>query len=432
MTELLFVCFIFLMFTTYFLFDGDMLAPSFVFCSTYAFCIGCALVNKNQWELDISDMTFWVLLSGAFVFIFANVVCKAFIVSKRQIRREVLPIFINKKLTKAIVVFDYVFLCAWIYNVYKIASYFGGVTSIGVMMSVYRLKTSYEAAASMPGLLNQLVKIVTACAYIYLFSFINNVVVKTWRRTWIYLIPIIIYIVFSLFASNRLNILYIAAAGVTYYFLVKRYQLGKPKKSLKLILKLIGLFFLLLAGFYVIRLMIGRLTSQDKGLIQYITSYAGGSIKLLDLFFESPQHSNIWGKETFISLLGNLKGFHLIHFEDYISHKEFRTVNGLILGNIYTAYRSWYADFKMPGVMILNLGFAMFFNVFYYQLLHHDYMNNKLLVILYGYLMPALFLHPIDDCFYKYVFCLGFLLYLLIYYMLINGLLGGFKIKFRK
>lgn len=432
MIELLFLTFIFLTFISYMIFEGDMLAPAFIVCAMYTFSVGCALINKTAWKLDdFSMMTFGVLVSGALVFIAINIFCRMIFAPKALNRQSIERIDIRKGVTDFIIIFDAIFLVAWVYNVYLISSHYGATGTLGVMMSVYRAQTSYSSEASMPGVLSQLLKIVTACAYIYLFAFINNAIIDSWKKYKEYLVPIILYLIVSLFSSNRLNMLYVVAAAVTYYFLLKKYQLGKPKRSLKLICRIIGAFLLILLVFYGVRLLVGRLTSEDAGLIEYITKYAGGSIKLLDLYFNNPVKSKIWGKETFPSLIGNLKGFGLMDFDDYIVHKEFRRVNGMNIGNIYTAYRSWYADFGMTGIITLNIGFASFYNIYYYVLMRKNNIAHRQLIIMYGYLVPALFLHSIDDYFYKYVFCMGFALYVIVFYVMIGFILGGHKIKFK-
>lgn len=144
--------------------------------------------------------------------------------------------------------------------------------------------------------------------------------------------------------------------------------------------------------------------------------YAGGPVKLFDLFLQQPLHSSFWGKETFIAVNQTFNKLGLFNIPQYLVHKEFRSYNGIVLGNVYSAYRNWYADFGFKGTMVLQTMFSMFFNFFYYKLRSTKYYDNeKFGIIIYGYMASSIFLHPIDDEFYRYTISIGFLIYTMVF-----------------
>lgn len=50
--------------------------------------------------------------------------------------------------------------------------------------------------------------------------------------------------------------------------------------------------------FSVSRSWVGR--TNESGMLEYVTTYAGGSIQLFDLYMQDPEPpSNVFGKETF-------------------------------------------------------------------------------------------------------------------------------------
>lgn len=210
------------------------------------------------------------------------------------------------------------------------------------MMEAYRLKTQYslDTDVRMPGYLTQASKVVIASGYIYTFAIIENMLNKTLNKKDTILVILIVgtYIVMSLFDSNRLNLLQLLGAAVIYYLVLDNKI--NYKKVGSIALRLVLLFAILLFIFYEIRLLIGRSNTGNDTLVEYITKYAGGSIKLFDLFVtDSVKHiSPVWGFQTFSSLIKTFRGF-IPSIPDAISNQEFRIFNGISLGNVYSAYR---------------------------------------------------------------------------------------------
>lgn len=415
---------------TYIVFNGDIMAPSFIFCAMYTFSIGCALVNYDAWGLSvITNQLVELYLLGAIIFILIGLLCKVLFAKnyKAPSEKGLKKITIGNYVTFSLILINTVALLLWIINVYKISG--GG--SFSVMMESFRLKTSYGTDASMPNYLLQLSKIVTVSGYIYGFVYINNLLSGNGNKFLnLLLVNPAIYLLFSIFSSNRLNFLNFISALVIYYYLLKSVKLNMENRSIRLIIKLITLFLLVLLVFYGIRLLVGRISSENSNLIDYITMYAGGPVKLFDLYLQQPIHSNIWGKETFISVNQLLRKLGIFDIPQYLVHKEFRTYEGINLGNVYSAYRNWYADFGFKGTILLQSIFSIFFNIYYYKLRGTRYYDkHKLGVILYGYMASCIFLHPIDDEFYRYTISIGFLVYLLIFWVIYKLTIK--KIKFR-
>ena len=162
--------------------------------------------------------------------------------------------------------------------------------------------------------------------------------------------------------------------------------------------------------------------------MDYITFYISGPIKLFDLFLKDPIHdSTIWGKETFVSLVGTLRDLGA-NIPLYLQHKEFRTYNGVELGNVYSAYRNWFADFNLTGTFLLQALFSLFYNLYYYKIQKMDINKHKILFIIYGYMAEGLFLHPIDDWLFSMYFSVGMIIYIILFIVLYLAITK--KVKF--
>lgn len=405
------------------------MAPPFLFCSMYFFSITCAFLNKKSWGIDLSQQTFYIYIVGAVIFILVGIICKLILVDSREQNVnniEIRRMDINVAITLLIIVINLFGLYLWIKNVQLIA---GPSTSFSNMMESYRGKTSYSFEETMPGYVQQLSKVILVSAYIYIFVLVNNYVCKNLKKIDIlYAIPVLIYVVLSIFDSNRLNLLQIISTAVVYFGMLWTLKNGSQKGSVKFIFRLLITFMVVLVAFYGIRILVGRTISKNVDFLDYITMYAGGPVKLLDMFIRDPiHHPDLWGKETFISMYNSLRKFDP-SIPKYLVHKEFRTYNNIDLGNVYSAYREWYADFGMTGVVVLQSIFALFFNTYYYALKSINFYNRKFLVIIYGYMASVIFLHPIDDKFFTTVVSVGFIITLVVFYIMYNLTIKKYRI----
>ncbi|HIS89155.1 TPA: oligosaccharide repeat unit polymerase [Candidatus Avigastranaerophilus faecigallinarum] len=422
----LFLIFIALVFITYQLFVHDFLAPAFLFCVMYTVSIGCALINYQQWGLnDYSQEAFNIYLFGALLFIFVSYLVKILILPNNSLKMPdyTARININAGITVVLTFINLIVLVLWVKNVKTI----GGGGSLSQALENYRINTSYSiGGVGIPGYLQQMSKITTASGYIYGFILIYNIVHHTVKKDDYYLcLPnTIIYILFSLFDSNRLNILGVIASYVVYYYFMK----NSKGKGFKTLIRLTEIFVVLLIVFYGVRLMVGRSSSKGNSFIEYISMYAGGPVKLFDMFIRDPvQNTGIWGKETFPSLL---KTFRSLGYDipQYISKKEFRFYNGINLGNVYSAYRNWLSDFGINGVYVLQTVFALFYSCYYYLLRKVGYKRHILALIIYGYMAEAIFLHPIDDWLFSMFVSVGFIIYIVVFWLLYIMITKKFKL----
>lgn len=453
MIYILLVFFILMAIVMYFLSNKEILSPGMIFCLVYIASIISAILNIKKWNINIHTNTFMVFFIGTLIFcsisILFNLVYKKR--SKEKITTQHLErmnssnffsknLIIDNYKTAFIIIFDIIVLCVMVAYIHKFATKYGSFSSFSEMLNIYRKFSSYQGTdEAFPFIMRQLIKVLQFSGFIFIYIFIRNIISSpcTFKKNLVYLIPVFFTILQSLMVSERLKVLQLTATAVfLFYFLWNQKQSWKPKFNIKFLLILISVFVVLLLGFYGIRLFIGR-TSQEN-LITYITRYMGGSIQLFDLFMQDPpESSNIWGKETFYYLNENLHQLGLLK-ENYIIHLEFRSSNGVVLGNIYTAYRRWIYDFGISGAIILQSILAIIYNwgYQYLKLKSTKSIASEFLLLLYSYLIFTLFMHSIDSNFYRIVVCMGFILstieMFIIYYFFIQFDLKSFTMQLKR
>lgn len=428
MIILLFVTFVLLDIGVFFLFNKDVIAPPFIFCAMYTVSIAFALTEYNNWQLsDYSIKSFWIYLGGAIVFCFIGYLISKlcdFLYVNNDVSCKLKRIKVNKYLFYFFVLIDLIALMLLIKDVKSI----GGSGNLSQTLETFRQLSGYSVDNQLPGYDNQLLKIVTVTAYISSFICINNKMAGYKKKDYMFLcIPGIIYIFYSMFLSNRLNLLELASALVVYYCLLRQIKMQKKGVSFKLLVRIVLIFIIVLLMFSLFRIYFGR--TDDANTQHYLAVYIGGPVKLFDLFIKDPVHSEFWGKETFYGLLKNLRGFGFSSIPDYIAHKEFRFVNGIGIGNVYSAYRPYIADFGIKGLIVLQVIFSIFFNGIYFIMQKKDFYRKPLIAILYGYMIIPVFMHPIDDEFYRMFFNIGFIVYIIIFILIYCVLTKKIKLK---
>ena len=212
-------------------------------------------------------------------------------------------------------------------------------------------------------------RLIEVFGYLFLYIWINNCFAedKNKANQRLLLIPIIIYLISGVLSSGRMYILQYSGGAVMCFYILWHRKYGWNKFiGFKFIGWIIFAFVGVLLIFTAMRRIVGRGIEFDP--LYYITLYGGQSIACLELFLKDmPPKSNIWGKETFngiINFIGKVSGNNNFR---YVSHKEFRYSNGILLGNVYTAFRRYYYDFGYWGVAILT-AIASFFGIFYFSI----------------------------------------------------------------
>lgn len=413
---------------------GDIFSPSCMVCAVYFICVSFALYNYDIWELqDFSGQTVSIVLASLLVFsIVSFFVCNVFYGRKRKRRAPLSPeecsiryIRINKALLYGTILFQTLIIILSVINIMKFR---GGVAGWAYILHQYK-DMSALGEASMPGYVQWGIRIVTVMGYIYLFIFINNVVMtKKVRGHIVCLIPVLLHIVRSILTGSRYNMICVAVAGAYAFYILYQQKTGwrRTFKFKYIVWGAVGIITIMFL-FVILKRAAGRTDNIDP--IYYITMYTSGCVKLLDLYIQQPiAQSTIWGKETFsgINIFLANRGFGTI----YDIGLEFRYIGGRNLGNVYGAIRRYYQDFGFQGALLL-VGISSFiWSVIYSKLTYAVKRNRELLLIVFMYMVHALVIFPIDDKFYSNLVTPSFVIYCVLFIITYRIFVRKKKIKY--
>ena len=421
MIYLLCAIFLALLITCYIFLKKEIANPAVIFTFAYFISIFCACLNVKEWGINLNYRTFMILLTGGIEFICISFIIRFLfekIYSKNEIIKEYKKreINISKILLVGLIIYEIVVLILLCVNVIRIAKQFGTFSNYSQALTIYKEHTSYANDAELPNYLTILMKPIIAAAYLGSFIFINNFFLteennnlKKIRKNWIYLIYPLIYIIQNLMNSNRGSILNLCVGMFTIAIVVWSIKYSWEKEiKLKTIVKIGIIGTLGMVIFYFSASFVGRI--NNKNIFKYITYYIGGSIECFNQWVQYPDKVNVInGEYTFARTINDLNKLGITDYRlNNKNYSKFIYYENTMVGNIYTSYRAWMHDWGIAGIIILQAVLAIVINLLYYIIKYNLFTNiRNYLIVLYGFMIYTIFMHPIDSYFYLEFFTIA-------------------------
>lgn len=413
----------FLLWFSYMINNKDIISPSVLLCAAYFVSVVSAIYNIEAWNIDFQFNTYTVIMTGLTAFVLTEWIVNTGSQKKYSIANKLKTtertsnsIHIQNCKTILVILFDIVVLYLYFKEVYRISLLGGNTGGIATMMTFYRNIHSYSINL-LPGedistIVTQLANVVAVLGYVYLFVLIHNTVYVKDKlsRNLKYVLPVMLYVVLTFINAARINLIYVVAAAlVLSYVMLQRRTGWQVRLNFKYIKIGLICMFAIFITFSFSRGLVGRLS--EASTIDYVTSYAGGSVQLFNSYLQNPPISDgHFGSETFIGLQ---KLFYKMGLSDYqrLVHLEFRT-SGSLLGNTYTALRRYYQDFGLFGMVVCQMILAFIYIKFYNKLKMQTMYNSSsnYWLIVYLMIIPGIMLHSVTDILYAEILSMGWLI----------------------
>lgn len=386
---------------------GDWLAPSAIVCLSFLFSVVCAALNTKEWAINLSTQTFLTISAGVVLFCFFSLTAKGnrTNASRSSVAHGVKEIAV-KPIFQILVVGFFV-LTFFVYRKYLENSFsLLGVSgdSWSDAMTEYRdatADTERSDLTAFPTWVTYMYNTMQALSFVTLYILINNLFSRGnfLRNSLFCVICAAVYLVSVILKSGRLPILEYAMGAVVIYWVVwHRVHGWKRTVRIGYMLCIPILVVVVLLVFSALREAVGRTDTSDY--VTYITRYAGGSIQLLDMFLKNPTASTgVFGQETFRGIVSAI-GRHFNSDLVFSYQLEFRSSNGIMIGNVYTAFRYWIYDFGYFGWLVILIFYALFYTRFYERVLSRNPLGSSdVALTLYAYLIGGIVMMPIQDSF---------------------------------
>lgn len=407
---ILFLALMMLTFVVYYFNDGDILSPALLACFAFLVSSIAAIYDCYAWDTGINLATVFVILFGLVCF-----VVPATFFSRRMCgidtgRREGVAINVPAACTFVVLIFGIVAAIMYVRSILSVANVVDGDWS--ATMQGYRRQVSYGNSddIALPTYVNYSFKLLMAFAYAYLFVFVNNLVVG--RKVCLqYLLVPFLYCGTSLAQASRGQIIIFLFAGVVmYWVMMSRRSERNLRVPFSTVVWIVVVLIVGLALFTMTGALVGRTTVKTP--LDSLACYVGGSIIGLDMFLSNPgaatSPSNIIGAETFRGIYAFLSGALGVSRWNYSFQLEYRVINGINIGNLYTAFRYYIHDFGFAGMAILTIAQGIFFGAFYRMLIEKKEFKGATyfasLLTIYSYLSIAVVYLPLADyLFHQYL-----------------------------
>lgn len=426
----LFVTILSMFLIVYLFHNRDVFGPSSIVCGVFVFCSYIAIYSSHRLNLNLSFKAYSLLVYGISSISITSILISVFY----KLNYKNTNLFLETNITyikiynrKLIIsICSILFLISLISQIKLALSISGG--SLSNLIYAYRMEM-LSGTERIPSIVSNMETVNYAIGYLAIYILVNNFFAI--KKVDSLLLLIIIYpCAIGILSGSRVEIIhYFIFFLIIYYYY---YLIDKNKKNIdgKLILKIVLIFASMFLVFYFIKFAIGR---QDQlGLVEYISGHLAAPLKLFDLFVNENHITKYWGEETFTRLLATFmkgSGTDL----RYNTYATFRYINGLSLGNVYTAFRAYYADFGLSGIVIVPACISLFSSILYWNFRVHT-LNQKAVInknlFLYAYVSYGLFMMFYSNQIMEYMINISFLKMVIVWitfdYVFVRG-----KIKFK-
>lgn len=379
----------------------DILRPSIGICVMFLVSTICAMVNCEMWQYSMSFDCAIVIITSIIIYSLVDL----FVGSKKKSVCVCLP---NVKDRIGVNSLIYVGSCLFIgiagilyyRDIISITSQYGSFQTWSMAIRFYRNGgMTGNVVEGVSSLAANAYTLATAVAYVFAYIFVHNLVIsRRDKKNYLNLFPVFLFSVDTVFTGGRLPLLRLIIAAV-FVYLFLQYKTKKRKQiNPKNFIKFLILGIVVLYGFASVSNLVGR--TYDGNPIYYITSYLGGSIPLLDLFMENPVKHDIWGYETFPALLkfvGRL--LDIDSLSSILVNKEFRSMSGYQIGNVYTALRAYISDFGYLGMGVMVFIHSFILSLIYKKMNRKQYTFGTIdtSVLMLMYIVHSVYMFSIDD-----------------------------------
>lgn len=385
----------------------EILSPPVLLSFMFFFCAFVGIIRYNDWRLsEYYGYTILVIVSGILAFCVGG--CFGSI-CRLNYNKKIEPIRHNRieinKLCKALFIIigfsgNLIFFYYVRRTVLKLGYAHNGVSQLLYSYYIIRLKLQNVGDNNIPYFANVLNRFVTVNSVLCLYVFLHNICFMKYENKDLWLLLITLFWpIQSIIKSGRGDILVLLAESVYLMYFFWNMYYGWNNIVNDKIIKWGGrIFSVFLILFIILAIVLGKRNSfAELNIKEYLTKYISVGIRNFDLFLRNPVRSDFFGQETFPGLhriLYNYLGIGSL----YATPLEGRQFNGFSMGNIYTAFRRYYADFGYLGMLLFSYLLGYFFSLAYETIKMKSYKDQSGFgLLLFAYLSKEIFYWPIEN-----------------------------------
>jgi len=362
------------------IFEMDFMQPSILFNGTMLVSMLFAVLNVNEYRLYIEGYTFCVVTLGMFSFMVGNYyVCfqnKDILYELQKhntiIKHKYFKIGIISMVMAMLLYFNFK-------EIYELSISLGNVSGISNVIKTVRYPLEREEV-TFSRWFNYNTLIAQMISYVSLYYFFRSFICDK-KTNWVYILPSIMYIPFTILTTGRFDLLCLIVYGVVLFSIMylKR-EVYSIKSKRKVLIYLLGSACLFILLFLSYGSFTGKVVSATRTPFVILSHYIGLSIPALDIFLQMPViEDTLIGNYTLSGIYGNLRtlGFDVSKVDVFLPFVKFNVLDT----NVYTAFRRYMSDYGVVGMCCILFIFGSLFSIVYEKIKSG---NGKMLLILYA------------------------------------------------
>lgn len=342
---------------------------------------------------------------------------------KIQKNRTVSYISYSKVLAVLFVIIDIIVIALYIRaqrNV--VVRLLGGSGSLIQTMGQYSSLVKFSTEdSSLPAPIKLATEVIYASGFVFGFIQLNNYVYGGKKELNPVLITnIVLSLLLSLLSGSRSGAVRLLAGLITMLLLGQR-RVSK-RRSMRTIRRIAIIALLIIVSFKAVGNLLGR--GNERTLMATIFMYMGGPIKNLDLFLnERFQRADLLGKMTFANQYRNIAN--ITGNSNYIYQLAvlpYGIVNGIDLGNVYTALTSLIYDFGHTAAVAM-IGMMAIISRWLYKKAELQVGSRKVFwIFTYSFLAYFILMSGFAEKFWGIILSLNLYRHLVYFMVLYKGL----------
>lgn len=428
---ILFFVFLFI----YSIFRRDLFIPPVMMTFCFLMCSIMVLARYNDWAVSsFSIDSCFLLLLGVITYIIGSSLSyfwgshfafnyKIGKSLQSNIRRRI-DISLMQMILACLVGFvELLLFTKYVQNTVLVMKY--NHSTFAKMLFSYRwllMRNLIPTELTMPVHLSFLKYTVEMISAFAIYVYIHNKSMKCFeKKDRLLILLILFWPLNALLTSSRGDIITMLA-GIIYliYFFYGINNGFSVSNSIKMLGKSTKILIIFIILFFLFAVYQNRINA-DNTLWNSITIYISGGVRAFDIYVKEPlkRNTGLLGNDETLRYFSTFFAVHRGQGQKPLLPLEFRYINGKSIGNIFTAFRRYYSDFGIIGIIIFSsvLGFIM---TQLYVKSRNTCIKEKngFSILLFAWLSKSIFYMAIEDCFYVTNVSLNGLYKIIILYIL--------------
>ena len=409
-------------------------SPEICFVVGFLISVGYSFHWINEWDLELSETTFYILVGGISLFVITSLTFQRIFTHVRLTfkKRDNYCIYNKRKKNSfrsalsnvdswKLILFLIIQLLILTLSVYYMLHRINGDIASAIYAINSSSKTEEERIA-FPFLIRHLRYLSFSSSFIWIYLLIHSKVFKYKSNDFLLVINAGLSVLIYLLGGARQGLIQVVMGGFVIAYFLKNKKNGKTNRiKTKRLLQIVIASLLFVILFQSLGDIIGRNSRIESN--DYIAAYISAEIKNLDTFVREGrfgQGNSFEKTQTFAHLSNQLSGHFGFPERPFKFDQRYRYINGHFLGNVYTVFWAFLYDGSYKALILLTVLMAIILQWCYIRAVKccdaENYISMPIIVYSYMYFESAFSFF--SYWFYARTFSFSFIYYLCYWWLL--------------